>query len=57
MRVIVECGGNPLLVSNYFNRYGLGLAAMEGLLLNMRAYRQSDSHGALRNFMSQGVVT
>ena len=34
--VIAECDDNPLLVNNYLNRCGLGLAVMEGLLLNMR---------------------
>ena len=58
VRVIVECDGSPLLVNNHLNGCGLGLAVMEqGLFLNMRTCRQADSHGALVNVASQGVVT
>jgi hypothetical protein len=58
VRVIAECGSSPLLVNDHLNGCGLGLAVTEQvLLLNMRASGQSDSHGALHNVMSQGVVT
>ena len=36
VHAIVECGGNLLLVNDYLNRCELGLAVMEGLLLNRR---------------------
>ena len=56
--VIVECGGSLLLVNSYLNGCGVGLAVIEqGLLLNMRTCRHADSHEALVNMMSQGVVT
>ena len=35
----------------------LGLAATEGLLLNIRTCGQADAHAARRDVTSQGVVT
>ena len=55
--IIGECDGSPLLVNNNLNRCGLGLVAMEGLLLNMRTCGQADSHGARHDVTSQGVFT
>jgi hypothetical protein len=58
VRVIAERGSSPLLVNGHLNGCGLGLAVAEQvLLLDMRASGQSDSHGALHNVTSQGVVT
>ena len=54
--VIAKCGDSPLLVNDHLNGYGLGLAVTgQGLLLNMKACSQADSHGALSKVTIQGV--
>ena len=45
VRVIAESDGSPLLVNTNLNRCGLGLAALEGLLLNIRTCGPMDYHG------------
>ena len=52
----MECDGDPSLVNDYLHKYGLSLAVVAGLVLDMQVHTQADFNGAPAGVMSQGVA-